>query len=41
MQQHLFEHLTSERHSGFFGDDSIIFINETDPKDRNKLEHYW
>ena len=41
MQQHLFDHFPSEGHSGFLDDASIIFINETDPKDRQKLEHYW
>ena len=41
MQQHLFEHFSSESHSGFLDDVSIIFIDKTDPKGPNKLEHYW
>ena len=41
MQQHLFEHFSSESHSGFLDDVSIIFIDKADPKGPNKLEHYW
>ena len=41
MQQHLFEHFSSEGHCGFLDDISIIFIDKTDPKDPNKREHYW
>ena len=41
MQQHLFEHFSSEGHNSFLDDVSIIFIDKTDPKDPNKREHYW
>ena len=41
MQQHLFEHFSSEGHSNFLDDVSIIFIDKTDPKGPNKREHYW
>ena len=41
MQQHLFEHFSSEGNSGFPDDISIIFIDKTDPKDPNKWEHCW
>ena len=38
MQQHLFEHFSSEGHSGFLDDISIIFIDKTDPKNPEKRE---
>ena len=41
MQQHLFEHFSSEGHNSFLDDVSIIFIDKTDPKDPNNREHYW
>ena len=41
MQQHFFEHFSSEGHNSFLDDVSIIFIDKTDPKDPNKREHYW
>ena len=41
MQQNLFEHFSSEGHSSFLDDVSIIFNDKTDPKDPNKWEHYW
>ena len=41
MQQHLFEHFSSEGHKRFLDDVSIIFIDKTDPKDPNKREQYW
>ena len=41
MQQHLFEHFSSEDHNSFLDDVSIIFIDKTDPKDTNKWECYW
>ena len=41
IQQHLFEHFSSEDHSSFLDDVSIIFIDKTDPKDPNKRKHYW
>ena len=37
----LFKHFSSEGHNYFLNDVSIIFIDKTDPKDPNKLEHYW
>ena len=39
MQQHLFEHFSSEGHNGFPDDVSIIFIDKTEPKDPNKQEN--
>ena len=41
MQQHLFEHFSSEGHNSFLEDVSIIFIGKTDPKDPYKRKHYW
>ena len=41
MQQHLFEHFSSEGQNNFLDDVSIIFIDKTDPKNPNKREHYW
>ena len=41
MQLHLFEHFSSEGHSSFLDDVSIIFVDKTDSKDPNKREHYW
>ena len=41
MQQHLFEHFSSEGHRRFLDDVSMIFIDKTDPKDPNKREQYW
>ena len=41
MQQHLFEHFSSEGHTSILDDVSIIFTDKTDPKDPNKREHYW
>ena len=40
MQQHSFEHFSSEGHNGFPDDISIIFIDKIEPKDPNKREHY-
>ena len=41
MQLQLFEHFSSEGHSSFLDDVSIIFVDKTDSKDPNKREHYW
>ena len=41
MQQHLFEHFSSEGHNSFLDDVSIIFIDKNDPNSPNKREHYW
>ena len=41
MQQLLCEHFSSEGHSGFLDNVSIIFIDKTDPKDPSKRENYW
>ena len=41
MEQHLFEHFSSEGHNSFLDDVSIIFIDKTDHKDPNKRDHYW
>ena len=41
IQQHLFEHFSSEGHNNFLDDVSVIFIDKTDPKDPNKPEYYW
>ena len=41
MQKHLFEHFASECHCSFIEDVTIIFIDKTDPKDRNWRGHYW
>ena len=41
MQQHLFEHFSSEGHNSFLEDVSIIFIGKTDPKDPYKRKQYW
>ena len=41
IQQHLFEHFSSEGHNNFLDDVSVIFIDKTDPKDPNKPESYW
>ena len=41
MQQHLFEHFTSECHCSFLEHVTIILIDKTDPKDPNRREHYW
>ena len=40
MQQHLFEHFSSEGHNSFLDDVSII-LTDKDTKDPNKREHYW
>ena len=36
MQKHLFEHVKSEGHSGFFGNVLITFKHKTDGKDPKK-----
>ena len=41
MQQHIYEHFSSEGHCSFLDEVSITFIDKTDPKDPNKREHYW
>ena len=41
MQQHLFEHFSSEDHNSFLEDVSVISIDKTDPKDPYKRKHYW
>ena len=41
MQQHLFEHFSSEGHCRFLDEVKIVFIDKTDPKDPNRREHYW
>ena len=41
MQEHLFEHLKSEGHSGFLGNVSIILIVKTDGKNPKRRENYW
>ena len=40
MQQHLFEHFQSPRHTGFV-DFCITFIDKTDPFIHIKCEDYW
>ena len=41
MQQHIYEHFSSEGHCSFLDEVSITFIDKTNPKDPNKWEHYW
>ena len=41
MQQHLFDHFSSEGHSRFLDELRIVFIDKTDPKDPNQRERYW
>ena len=41
MQQHLFEHFSSEGYCRFLDEVKIVFIDKTDPKDPNRREHYW
>ena len=41
MQQHLFEHFSTEGHSGFFNDSFIICVDIADTKDPNEQEHCW
>ena len=42
IQQHLFDHFSSEGDNNNFLDDvSIISIDKTDPKDPNQRYHYW
>ena len=41
MQQHIYEHFSSEDHCSFLDEVSITFIDKTDTKDPNKREHYW
>ena len=41
MQQHIFEHFSSNDHTGFLEDVSITFIDKTDPSDPLKREDYW
>ena len=40
-QEHLFEHVKSEGHSGFLGNVSITLIDKTDGKDPKWRENYW
>ena len=41
MEQHLFQRFSSEGHSGFLDEASIIFIDKTNTKNSNKREQYW
>lgn len=41
MQQHLFQHFTTNRHHDFLQDVSITLIDETDPKNCTKRQNYW
>ena len=41
MLGHLFEHFKREGHSGFLGNISITFIDETDGKDPKRRKNYW
>ena len=41
MQQHLFSHFSITGHDGVLNDDSITFIDKTDPSDPLRREDYW
>ena len=41
MQQHIFEHFSSEGHCSFVDEMKITFIDRTDANDPNQREHYW
>ena len=41
LQEHLFEHFSSEGHNGFLHDVSFIRIDKTNGKNPIKREHYW
>ena len=41
MQEDLYKHLESERHSGFREDGSVILIDKTDGSNPTKRETYW
>ena len=41
MQKKLSEHFSSEVHSGFLDNVSVICIDKADPEDHNKREHDW
>ena len=41
MQEHLYKHFESERHSGFREDISVILIDKTDGSNPTKTETYW
>ena len=40
MQEHLFEHLKSEDHSGILGNVSVTLIDKINGKDAKKRENY-
>ena len=41
MQQHLFEHFQSPKHTGFVEDVCITFVDKTHPFISRKREDYW
>ena len=41
LQEHLFEHFSSEEHNGLLHYVSLTLIDKTDAKNPIKLEHYW
>ena len=41
MQEHLYKHFQSERHSGFCEDVSVILIDKTDGSNPTKRETHW
>ena len=41
MQEHLYKHFKSERHSGFRHDVSVILIDKADCSNSTKRETYW
>ena len=41
MQEHLYKHFESERHSGFHDNVSAILIDKTDGPNLSKRQTYW
>ena len=41
IQEHLYKHFESERHTEFLDDVSITFIDNTDESNTTKRENYW
>ena len=41
MQEHLCKHFSSQDHTEFFNDVSVILIDKTDGSDPKKREDYW
>ena len=41
MQEYLFSHFSMAGHDGFFKDDTITFIDKTDPSDPLWRKDYW